>query len=721
MRTMGWTVGGARVLAVCVLVQGGLLGTARARAEGRTENKATFPIFWTWGDKEIEDHALMTKQFQDIRQAGFGGVHCMPRATRYHIFDPEVTAAVAHASRLCRESGLELVWGPDPRFAATHIVRKTGYGAEMLMVNRDFQTRLALPEGADPARHLLNEAKVENGRYSLHYNYPSRRDAHMLTEVSLWLNPVAVEKVYAYQRQNGKVVRASVRDITPSHHLFVNRAFYYVEVFGRAELPPGEWYVFAFPRFTTNMYAYDSPDHEALFLSLIDEYKRQGIAFDGFWWDEPGYYFQFGHFAYSRFIAADFQKKYGYDLKESLYRLVLDLDDESHIKTRYDYFQLLMDYVFGGQRRLWQKGEGLFGPLRMGIHQTWHWLPDDVYAGAGDVWRGLASVDGGYTDEGNFERYFRQTTPERYVNVSRMMVAKSLAKFSRSGRAYFNQWGVQYGNEVPLYWNDLMAAFSNEWINHCYGYTGVLGADRSFGPGFPNHESWTLSAGLNERNRQVLAVTQLRPALAAVAIVYPNPTIITGWAPETNGIVEDVDRLIGAMPALGIQADVISVDLLAAGTLKDGQLAIRDQRYKALVLPNARVLTPEAVRVIAELRRKRFPLHFGGEPPSLTTTGERVTLDAGPVFRIPSDATELAKAIEALRLPSPCGKLNGAYLHVIQGQTPSEAFLTVMPVDPKGVVSGKVRCLGQNVDVAETSTLAIYKVDGKKRAVSKAF
>ncbi len=721
MRQVRWAFCGARLVAVCLLAQDGLLAAARAQAEGRRETKATFPIFWTWSDKEIEDHALMTKELDDIRQAGFGGVHCMPRATRYHLFDKEVTAAVAHASRLCRENGLEFVWGPDPRFAATHIVRQAGYGAEMLMVNRDFQARLPLPEGADPARHLLNEVQVENGRYSLRYNYPSRRDLHMLTEVSLWLNPLAVERVYAYQRQNGKVVRASVRDITPSHHLFVNRAFYYVEVFGQVELPPGEWYVFAFPRFMTNMYAYDSPDHEALFLSLMDEYKRQAIAFDGFWWDEPGYYFQFGHFAYSRFIAADFQKKYGYDLKDNLYRLVLDLDDDSHIKARYDYFQLLMDYVFGGQRRLWQKGENLFGPLRMGIHQTWHWLPDDVYTGAGDVWRGLASVDGGYTDEGNFERYFAQGTAERYINASRMLIAKGLAKFSRSGRAYFNQWGVRYGNEVPLYWNDLMAAFSNEWINHCYGYTGVLGADRSFGPGFPNHESWALSPGLNERNRRILALTQFRPALAEVAIVYPNPTIITGWAPETNGIVEDVDRLIGAMPALGIQADAISVDLLAEGALKDGQLAIRDQRYKALVLPHARVLTPEAVRVLAELRRRRFPVFVGGEAPKRTTTGERVTLDAGPVFRIPSDAAELAKVIEVLRLPSPCGKLDGAYLNVIQGQAPGEVLLTIMPVDPKGTVGGKVRCLGQTVDVAPTCKLAIYKIDSKKRTAARAF
>jgi hypothetical protein len=715
------TTGCSLASLVGLLLQAAVANAVAAQEGAARSGRITFPIFWTWSDKEIESPELMERQLQDIRQAGFGGVHCMPRATRYHLFDPETTAAVKRASRLCREGGLEFVWGPDPRFGATHIVRQTGYGAEMLMVNADFQPRLDLPAGADAETHLLNEAKVNAGRYSLRYNYPSRRDLHMLTEVGLWLNPLSVEKVYAYQRRNGKVVQASVRDVTPSHHLFINRAFYYVEVFGQVELPAGEWYVIAFPRFMTNMYAYDSPEHERLFLTLIDQYKEAGIAFDGFWWDEPGYYFQFGHFAISRSIYADFQKKYGYDLKENLYRLVLALDDDSQVRLRHDYFQLLMDYVFGGQQRLWQKGESLFGPLRMGIHQTWHWLPDDMYAGAGDVWRGLVGVDGGYTDEGSFERYFKVGTAERYVQVSRMMLAKSLAKFSRGGKAHFNQWGVKYGNDVPRYWNDLMAAFSNEWINHCYGYTGVLGADRSFGPGFPNHESWALSAGFNERNRRVLDITQFKPSLAEVAIVYPNPTILTGWAPETRRVVEDVDRLIGAMPAMGVQADVISTDLLASGVLEGGVLRIRDQRYKAVVVPGARVVTPESLRVLDELKRRRFPLHFANDVPALTTGGERVDLGVTPAFRIPAGADALESAIAALRLPSPCSRLAGAYLNVIPGASADEVFLTVMPVDPLRPVSGSVKCLGQTVSVDSTSTLAIYRVMAHKRNVRKVY
>jgi hypothetical protein len=694
---------------------------AQTTADAGPGGKVIFPIFWTFGDKEIENPDVMKKQFMDIKQAGFGGVYCMIRATRYHLFDAEVTEAARLASRLCLENGMEFVWGPDPRFAATAIVRETGYGAEMLMVNREFNPRLNVPEGADLETVLVNEAKVEDGRYNLRYAYPARRDLHMLTEVSLWLNPLKVEKVYAYRRKGNRVIASTVRDITPGHHLFVNRAFNYIEVFGKTDLPEGEWYVFAFPKFGTNMYAYDSPEHEALFLSLIDQYKREDIHFNGFWWDEPGYYFQFGHFAVSRFIYGDFQKKYGYDLRENLYALTLNLDDDSFIRVRTDYFNLLMDYVFGGEQRLWQKGEALFGPLRMGIHQTWHWLPDDVYAGAGDVWKGLVGVDGGYTDEGNFERYFRADESERYIQVSRMMVAASLAKFSRDKKAHFNQWGVQYGNEVPVYWNDLMAAFSNEWINHCYGYTGVLGADRNFGPGFPNHESWALSAGFNERNRRVLGLTQFNLPSAQVAIVYPNPSVIAGWGPQTYNTVREVDRLIGVMPALGVQADVISNDLLASGRLDKGELSIGEQRYRAVILPCAKVITPECLAVVEVLKKKRFPVYFINDVPSLTTEGKKIRTDFEPVFHFQPDVAALKSSIQALRLPSPCTGLEGAYLNVIPGSLKNEYFLTVMPVEPGAMVGGIMKCMGKIVAVKKTSQLSIYRIHAKKGDAVRVF
>ena len=218
------------------------------------------------------------------------------------------------AGEECQNQNVEFIWGLDPRFLSSFVIQQTGYGAEMLMVNTDFRLKIPAKDKA-PQKPLLNECKLENGRYSLRYNYPQRRDVHMLTEAGLWLNPVGVDKVFAFQKENGKVVKSSIKDITNEHKSIVNRSFYYVEIFGKPDLPEGEWYVIAFPRFTTNMYAFDAPEHEKIMFNLLNKYKEQDVHFDGFWWDEPGYYFQFGQYAISNRIYKDFEQKIWLRLK----------------------------------------------------------------------------------------------------------------------------------------------------------------------------------------------------------------------------------------------------------------------------------------------------------------------------------------------------------------------------------------------------------------------
>ncbi len=672
-------------------------------------SKVIFPIFWTWQDEEIENHGLLKEQIIDIKKAGYGGVYAAPRATRYHLFDKEMTVSVAQASKLAQDLNMEFIWCLDPRFAATYIVSETGFGAEMLMVNNQYRENMDAPKKSDLSRFALNETRLENGRYSLRYNYPIRRDLHMLTEVGLWLNPITVEKVYAYQRRDGKVLRSSIRDITDSHHLFINRSFHYVEIFDKPDLPEGEWWIFAFPRFMTNMYAYDSPEHECLFLTLLHEYKLHKINFDGFWWDEPGFYFHFGNYAISDRVYQDYNNKYGYDLKDYLYALTLRLDDNSHIKVRYDYFSLLMDYVFGSMQRFWELSESLFGPLRMGDHFTWHDIDDDMYAGVGDYWRGLKSVDGGYTDSENFERYFTEGMEKRYEYIAEMMLAKSLAKFSISKKAHFNQWGQKYGPEVPVYWNDLMALFSNEWVQHCYGYTGVIGGPMPFGPGFPDHITWSMMPELNARSREILEITDFNLPVADVAIVYPLPTLLTGWGPQNLYREKKVHQLLGMMPALGIQADAISVDLFGSGKLNDGVLEIKDQKYRAVLWPYAEVITPECIEILDQMQETNFPVYFGNNAPELFTNGEKVPLNFDGTFNLDQDVEEISKSIESLKLPSPSTKLPGAYVTVISGKF-GEHFLLVMPIDPQRYVSGKVICFGCEVNVVRTNKLAIYSI-----------
>lgn len=668
-------------------------------------------IFWTWQDSVIDNPNLLSEQLKDIKAHGFEGVYAMLRGTHYQLFDEEMIKAVKTASDACLKEGMEFNWGPDPRLAAYETVKQTGYGAEVILVNKKFNPNIIV-DGPQPDTLLLNECKVENNRYSLNYEYPMRRDIHLLSEVSLWLNPLSVEKVIAYRRENGKVVKSSIRDITADAHFFVNRSMYYVEVFGKTSLPAGDWYVFAFPKFMTNMYAFDSPEHEKIMSDLLDEYKKRDVHLNGLWWDEPGYYFQFGQFAISDRIYTDFKNKYGYDLKENLYALILEVDDNSQLKVRKDYFELLMDYVFGGEKRFWDHGEKLFGPLRMGIHQSWHTIPDDMYAGCGDYWRGLSSVDGGYTDDGAFENYFTTDLAGKYEQTAFMILASSLAKFSLDGVAHYNRWGTNYTNEVPVYWNDLMPLFSNTWLQHCYGYTGVVGASRGFGPGFPDHSSWSILPELNKKTEQVTGITKYKLPVADVAIVFPISTFLTSLQPKTGKMMNDIRRLVGIMPALGIQVDAISDWLFAEGKIQDGVFQVRDQKYKAILLPNSRIVSNEMLATIRELQQLNFPVYFIDELPQLTVDGEKIDLKAKVSFSIGRDVEQLSAEIKKLKLPSPVTQLKDAYVTVVPGSG-KDVYVLIMPVEPGNEVGGEIICNGKKVIVEKSSKLSIYLVDSK--------
>ncbi|MFT3782760.1 MAG: hypothetical protein QM790_12165 [Nibricoccus sp.] len=716
----GFPLSLSNVKRIFLLVVGLLVGFSSPVFSVEKPNEKSGPfstMFWTWQDDAIENPNVLLKQLHELKSAGFDGLFAMPRATRYQIFDDEMIAAVKLASDACQREGIEFIWGPDPRFGAHYIIGKTGFGAEVLLTGAEFLAKTPPQNSTAPAdRAMLNECKVENGRYSLRYNYPQKRDVHMLTEVGLWLNPIGVDKVFAYQRKDGQVVKSSIRDITAQHHFFINRSLYYVEVFGKPELPPGEWWVVAFPRFATNLYAFDAPEHEQEMMKLLGRYKAEGIRFNGFWWDEPGYYLQFGHYAISERIYRDFHKKYGYDLKDKLYALLLSLDDESQMRVRDDYFQLVMDYVFGAEERMWKEGEKRFGPLRMGIHQNWHTIPDNMYHGSADYWRGLAALDSGYTDAGSFEKYFKSDLASKYEEVSYMILATSLARYSKTGRAYFNQWGVNYDAPVPIYWNDLMALFSNHWIQHSYGTTKGIGAGRDFGPGFPNHSTWPLLPSLIEKTRRVYDITQYRLPVAEVAVVCPLATMIVGREPENDEIMSKVNRLVGAMPAAGVQVDMISDNWLAEGVLENGVLRVGRHSYKAIVLPCARVVTAGEIAVLEKLVAAKFPIHVIDEEPATTVEGKRVSLGLPVAFKIEADASGLVAAISKMKLPSPVTALPGAYVSVIPSDG-DDLLVAIMPITPSATVSGQILCRGQKVMVKSAASLSIYRVgrEGVKR------
>lgn len=689
-------------------------------ANGQTlteKSNTSFSMFWLLKDAEIEQPELLESQFNDLKSSGFTSLYVMLRSSRYSVFDTEVMAAAKRASEMCHNNNIVFHFGLDPRFGASNITRKSGHGAQFLLATKDFFNTESLTQDSDklvnPETYRLNETKVVNDAYNLKYKYPSRRDSHVLTDVGMWFNPKCVEKVYAYQRKNGKVVVSSIRDITTDHHLFINRSFYYLEIFGKIVLPQGDWYVTAFPRFDTNLYAYELKDHQQQFENLIGEYYNKGVELDGFVWDEPGYCLEIGKYVISDQLYKDFQAKYGYDLKSKLYALTLHLDDESQLQVRNDYFNLLTDYVFGAQLKCLNKAKQYNSKIRMGIHATWHDIvSEDMFHGAGNLWKSLDGVDGGYTDRGWFESYCSDsaTMRHRLHTVAFMVIAKGLARYTVSQKAHFNQWGVKYDNDIVIYWNDLMAAFSNEWINHSYGYTGVLGADRSFGPGYPNHKSWSILPVMIDKCKKVNEITSYTIPLGEVAIVYPNTTLMSIWPYEGIPMETKILELIGAMPALGIQADVIGSNFLDEATVNNGKLTVRGHTYQAVILPYNKILSEKSLNVLKQLIAQKAKVYFAGDTPCMRLDGTSININIKKTISLSGDINKTIDELKRLNIPSSCSSLNGAYLNLIPSEEKNSYFLTVMPIVPNTTVGGTIVCLGQKVEIKPTKSLSIYKI-----------
>ncbi|HLP00546.1 MAG TPA: hypothetical protein VK163_00870, partial [Opitutaceae bacterium] len=249
--------------------------------------------------------------------------------------------------------------------------------------------------------------------------------------------------------------------------------------------------------------------------------------------------------------------------------------------------------------------------------------------------------------------------------------------------------------------------------------TGAIGGGRDFGPGFPNHSTWPLLPGWIEKTRRVHAITGYRLPLAEVAVVYPVPTVLVGREPENDALINRVNRLVGAMPAAGVGVDAISENFFAEGKLVAGAFVVRGQRYHAVVLPHARVLSAAGLAQVRALLAANFPVHFTEELPAVTLDGAPIALpEATVALKTPDNATKLPELIESLHLPSPLTRLPGAYVSAVPGEG-GNTLVLVMPIEPGATVSGELTCRGTKFTVAPSSTLAIYEVGatGARRLV----
>lgn len=575
-------------------------------------------IFWTWQDAHVEAPHRALAELEDIAAHGFDAVLLQPRGCRYGIDDLAFIQAVVQVSQKATALGLGLWFHLDPRSFTRSLLTMTGEAAEFLVV---------AGTGADTAdapwsqRRIDIEGEVRDGRFSIRLEYPKSRPYHVHSDGALTFRPLRLERALAFTRDDeGLIVMGSVRDITPTAHFFTNELVGYVEVFGRWQPPTDRaWRVVAFVSFVATYPDYAGPKTRAALAELAGSYADAGARLAGLWWDEPGYCTGFdrnfradrGRIPYGRHLARLHEAHTGRSAADELLYLLFETDDGLWGERRRAYYRTLQEAVVGAQQALTEAARARFGSdLRMGVHQTWHQNGDDVLHGSGDWWRGCRSLSGGFTDVGSAEEV---DDPEQMGEMVAMAaLALGLARRAERPEAYLNLWGVDYGRdhlrpgeEIIDWWADLMATFSCRWLAHTYGPTGYFERPSAWGPGYPDHPTWTSMPGATERLRRALEAAHGRLPRADVALVYPVGTLFRLGSDLSNPLCKGVHRLTRALLTGGYELDIIAPELLPD---------LDASRYRGVLYLHPFGATDEDVAELARLQRQGARVIAAGLP-----------------------------------------------------------------------------------------------------------
>ncbi|HZJ08912.1 MAG TPA: hypothetical protein VFD39_04400 [Trueperaceae bacterium] len=536
-------------------------------------------IFWTWQDSQLEDEAALATALADIHSRGFGKVLVQPRGCRYSVDDEVFIAAVRAASAMSRERGMELWLHLDPRSLARTLIQATGESAEYLIVAGTGGP----PEGTSPGARWLDAetALTASGAFRLRLDYPRTRPYHVHSDGAIAFRPLRLERCLAYRRNaNGQVEVSSVSDITGHAHLFVNELTGYVEVFGDWQPPAADsrddrWNVLAFVAFGSNYPDFAGDETRAYLGEVLESYATAGVALDGLWWDEPGYCTGFdrsfkadrGRLPWGASLAAIHRRLTGRQPVDDAIYLLAETDDGLAGTRREDYYRTIEAAIVGAQADLHAMASERLGKgVRLGVHQTWHQNADDVINGSMDWWRGAQVLGAGFSDVGDAE----QIENERQMSEVTAMIslAVSLGRRTSSQEAFCNLWGVRYGEgetvpgEILDWWVDLQATVGCNWLAHTYGPTGYFERPSVWGPGYPEHSTWSLMPAATARLSKALELAEGRLPHADVAVVYPLGAMYRFGSERGNALATDTHDLIAAMLRAGFEVDVVSPESL---------------------------------------------------------------------------------------------------------------------------------------------------------------
>ena len=644
------------------------------------------------GEREENDHSLLPQQAKDIADAGFAGVMLVPRAGRLDTRDPAMLDLFERAAHAAKSNTLAVWVMADPRLASDSLIAETGDALEVILINRR-------PD--DPWNgENLNVAKIRNGSYTWKLEYSACRPTHMHVSGAITYLPVGIERVFAFNRNADGTV-GDIREITQTANLYHGVPSREIEVHGEVDAELDGWEVIAFPRFRTNFFDYSSKASWPIWKDFMDELFQRIENISGVAWDEPGFYTEFGKFPAGERIFERFREHSGYDIRDELPWLLLDSSDMRHVRVRTDYYRTLNRIIVESMQSNLDLALELGGEsIAQGIHATWHGEfcgLEEMSHGSLDIWSIRPTQTASFTDVGAAERLMH---PEKSRDIIySLILARSLARVEPNrGLTWCNLWSVDFGtddSEAPAeildYQKQLLELFSARWLAHGYGWTGTKFMDHGFGPGYPDHPTWSKWSGLNSDFRE------LGEPVSDVLMVFPLESFYAIGHDGANSIGMKLIELVAGLTRAGYQLDIVSPEWLSKAEVGQGKLLLNGCEYKSLILPYCRVIAKE-VREVVQLASEAGVRTIVDMPASavLDPSGERLpSLDNTEIFDLMEEAFEIIVKL----IPPTFSLPEGSICTVRQKGDKFEAH--VIADRPGGKYGGTFSYRGKSIEIPE--------------------
>jgi len=648
---------------------------------------------WNWGDGEIENPRILRDQLTDIQAGGFSDVLVTLRGSRYEILDPKVVRAAAQASQWVKARGMAFWIGADPARASRTLIAQTGERLQCLLYSG--------ARTGEPA----SLTRVSEGRFNISLDFQESRNRSAGRDRTLRLDPVGLERVFLFQMENGQIIKDSLIDITAASRFFVNPEENTVEIFGEVGMPDHqEWQVIAFAKFNTDLYDFAGRESIDALRKFADALFDAAAYVDGMVWDETS--LSFGPLLpVSDSIYNAFRFQYDRDLRDSLFALVLDVDDGSHIPVRYTYCRFLADTVYTAQKDAYAFFHTYFGELGSSMPVVWRRQsgPRSLFmAESPDPWLNLDGP-GVAIGEMHWPSGDQSLTD---TLLTQLCMMRSLGALSKAQTAFAALNGGWPSDGACLFWLDLLCLFSIHWLYRPENGNGRIGQLSLSAADSKETPSW------NARFDRIEKITGYRFPPADMAVILPTDTLWTVGTEIADEIRSAFSGLIGRLFRAGFQPDIVSSSLFDRARLTGDGIRIGVRTYRSVTYPYPLVMSPQALDMISMMDRLNYPVLLGGAEPEYTTTGERIP-HVFPMHFEPESEDLSAFLAAGVRKPFdlPAGAIAAAVVNL------QDRLVLVAPDRPGRRVDGTLHVEGIGIRLEGLDRLAIFKLDGPEKTV----